>query len=315
VFFARIGATGGAITYGTYLGWTGFDEGFNLARDAAGSVYLTGAIDPGFPTTPGAFQTAHGGGDGDAFVAKIAEEQGSIGGPRISSAAVLNGASYVSGAIAPGELVAIFGEDIGPATGRELKLTASGHVDTNLGVTRILFDTVEAPLTFVSQRQINVVVPYEVAGRQAVNIVVVRRGMRSNPANVPVAQAAPGIFTQNAQGNGVGSIRNQDSTINGPSNPAPVGSVVSIYATGAGQLAPSAPTGSVPSGQTAQALPVTVAIGGMQAQVLYAGNAPTLVAGVLQVNVRVPDLPPGNMPVVITVGGQTTQPGVTMAVR
>jgi uncharacterized protein (TIGR03437 family) len=158
-------------------------------------------------------------------------------------------------------------------------------------------------------------VPYEVAGRQAVNIVVVHRGMRSNPANVPVAQAAPGLFTQNAQGSGVGSIRNQDSTVNGPSNAAAVGSVISIYATGAGQLAPAVPTGSVPPGQTAQALPVTVIIGGVQAQVLYAGNAPTLVAGVLQVNARVPQLPPGTMSVEMTVGGQPSQPGVTMAVR
>jgi uncharacterized protein (TIGR03437 family) len=272
-------------------------------------------VDPGFPTTTGAFQTAYGGGDGDAFVARIVEEQGQLEGPRISSAEVRNGASYTTGQVAPGEIVSIFGENIGPATGAELKLTANGRVDTNLGVTRVLFDTVEAPLTFVSQRQINAVVPYEVAGRQAANIVVVHRGMRSNTANVPVVQAAPGIFTQNAQGNGAGSILNQDQTVNSPSNPAAVGSVVSIYATGAGQLNPAQPTGAVPPGQTGQALPVTVSIGGMQAQVLYAGNAPTLVAGVLQVNARVPELPPGNMPVVITVGGATSQPDVTMSVR
>ena len=50
-------------------------------------------------------------------------------------------------------------------------------------------------------------------------------------------------------------------------------------------------------------LPVTVKINGINAEVLYAGAAPTLVAGVLQVNVRIPaGVPDGDATVQVSVG-------------
>jgi len=58
------------LAYSTYLGGSGFDQGYAIAVDSLGSAYVTGrtaAID--FPTTAGAFQTNYGG--GDAFVAKL----------------------------------------------------------------------------------------------------------------------------------------------------------------------------------------------------------------------------------------------------
>jgi uncharacterized protein (TIGR03437 family) len=315
VFFTRLNAAGAATAYSTYFGWRGFDEGFNLTLDAARNAYITGAVDSGFPTTPNTPGTTFGGGDADGLVAKIAEEPGNVPAPRISSAGILNAAGFTGGAVAPGEMVTIFGEDIGSTALRELKLTASGRVDTSLGVTRVLFDDVAAPLVYVLPRQISAVVPYEVAGRSAVNVVVMHRGIRSNIANVPVAPAAPGIFTANAQGNGQAAVLNADNSANTPSNPAARGSFIQIYATGAGQTVPAGITGFVPTGPSSQVLPVTVTIGSVAAEVLYAGNAPTFVSGVLQVNARVPEVPPGVVSLVLTVGGQPSQANVTVAVR
>lgn len=75
------------LVYSTYLGGSGFDQGYAIAVDALGNAYVTGqtaAID--FPTTAGAFQTNYGG--GDAFVAKL-----NPSGSALVYSTYLNGAS------------------------------------------------------------------------------------------------------------------------------------------------------------------------------------------------------------------------------
>src|SRR2546426_7315233 len=60
------------LAYSTYLGGSGGDQGFGVAVDAVGNAYVTGfAGSSDFPTTAGAFQTAFGGGEADAFVTKL----------------------------------------------------------------------------------------------------------------------------------------------------------------------------------------------------------------------------------------------------
>jgi uncharacterized protein (TIGR03437 family) len=59
---------------------------------------------------------------------------------------------------------------------------------------------------------------------------------------------------------------------------------------------------------------VTVRIGGVDAKVEYAGAAPGLVSGILQVNARLPESLVGIQPVQLTVGGVNSQPGVVVAV-
>ena len=110
---------------------------------------------------------------------------------------------------------------------------------------------------------------------------------------------------------------NQDGSINGAGSPAARGSVIQVYATGAGLTQPAGVTGSVTSGAIAPVLPVTAQIAGMNAQVMFAGLAPTDVSGVLQVNVVVPAgvIPGAAIPIVIAVGGTSSQAGVTIAVE
>jgi len=114
-------------------------------------------------------------------------------------------------------------------------------------------------------------------------------------------------------------VLNQDNTVNNPSNPAPHGSVVQIFATGEGQLVPAGVTASVTpaAGGARPRLPVKVTIGGSDAAVVFAGPAPGLVSGLVQVNAVVPSLAFGGaaLPLTLDVGGVTSQSGVTIAVQ
>lgn len=163
--------------------------------------------------------------------------------PTPAVTAVLNSASFFrSGptppAVAPGGIVSIFGTDMGPTTGVDGGLTPSGRVETLVACTQVLFDGIPAPLSYVRNDQINAIVPYAVAGKTTTAVVVETGGVRSNAFSVPVAASAPGIFTASSTGSGQGAILNEDGTYNSSTNPARFGSVIVLYATGAGQTVP-----------------------------------------------------------------------------
>ena len=234
-----------------------------------------------------------------------------------SLATVVNAASFQPGLVAPGELVTLFGSALGPGTLTGLRL-AGGRVDTTLADTRVWFDGVAAPLLYVSDRQTSAIVPFSVAGRPRTEVAVEFRGGRSNPLSLAVAAAAPALFTADSSGRGQGAILNQDGLLNGATQAAARGSVVVLYATGAGQMSPSGPDGAITGAELARVLgEVQVTIGGQRAEVLYAGAAPGLVAGVVQINAQIPpDIDTGDaVPVRLTVSGVASPAGVTLVVR
>jgi uncharacterized protein (TIGR03437 family) len=263
--------------------------GFGLIRIFAGDGLNTTMMDVGNLTTP----------------------------PGITVEGTVNAASFQGGPVSPGELLAIFGLGIGPPTGVGLQLTSGGLVSTLLGGVQVLFDGIPAPLTFVRADQVNVVVPYGVAGKQQTQVTLQFQGRSSNTITLPVAATSAGVFALDASGRGQGAILNQDQTVNGPANPAEKGSIIAIYANGAGQTDPPGVDGKPATPPLPKPLEkVTATIGGINAELLYAGAAPTLVAGVLQVNARIPaGVPSGNVPVVITVGNTTSQSTITLAVK
>ena len=244
--------------------------------------------------------------------------------PAISVAGTAHAASFLPvtalGGVSPGLIVTFFGARIGPQDLVVLRLTAAGLVDTSLAGVRVLFDGVPAPLIYVQAGQVSAVVPYSVSGKTSTQVQLEYQGRLSNTITLPVTATAPGLFTADASGSGQAAVLNQDGvTVNGPANPAPVGSVISLFATGEGQTDPPGVDGK-PANTAPLPKPlatVTVTIGGINAEVVYAGAAPTLVAGVLQVNVRIPlGVTPGNaVPVIVRVGNQSSQLGVTLAVR
>jgi uncharacterized protein (TIGR03437 family) len=238
--------------------------------------------------------------------------------------AITNGASLQPGAVSPGEIITIFGNGIGPiapATGTSFAPTARGTVPTTLANVTITFNNVAAPLIFVSQSQINAIVPYQVAGQTSVPVVIQNNGVTSSSFTVPVAATAPAIFALGEDGSGQGAILNSDSSINGASNPASPGSVIQIFATGEGVLTPAGLTGCI----TGPTLPVpkpianvSVTIGGEPASsITYAGEAPDAVCGLIQINATLPSgLSAGAQPVVLTVGtASNTNQNITVAVN
>jgi uncharacterized protein (TIGR03437 family) len=235
--------------------------------------------------------------------------------------AVTGGASYDTTAIAPGEIVAIWGAGLGPSAGANLTLDSNGLVETSLGGTQVFINGNPAPLIYAGPGQVNAVVPYEVASDTSAMIVVVYQGNASAPFAIPIAAARPGIFTRSGSGTEQGAILNQDLSVNGAGSPAARGSWVSIYATGEGITTPPGVDGRV-SAYHGSPLPKAQAgcsatMGGQPANVNYCGEAPDFTAGVLQMNVQVPESinPGSSVPVTITVGGVTSQANVTIAVQ
>lgn len=238
-------------------------------------------------------------------------------GGQISAAGIVSAASFQGGGVAPGEIVTIFGSGIGPPTLTGLQLVG-GRVGTQVAQTRVLFDGVAAPIIYVSSGQISCVAPYSLASKSSVTVVVEYQGQNSNAVIVPVNPTRPAIFTANASGSGQGAILNQDNSVNSTSNPADRGSIVVLYATGEGATTPAGVDGQIANTVFPKPLgDVSVTIGGVQAEILYAGSAPGLVAGVFQVNVRIPNsIAAGvGVPVQVRVGGATSRTGVTLSVR
>jgi uncharacterized protein (TIGR03437 family) len=230
---------------------------------------------------------------------------------------ILNAASRTPGAVAPGEVITISGSNLGPAPGVVAPLNAAS-LQSVLSEAQVTFDNIPAPLLFVSDTRITTIVPYAIAGRATTRMAVVYRNTASAAITLNVADAAPGIFALNPAGEG--AILNEDGTGNTPLAPAPKGTTIVLFGTGEGVSSPLSIDGRIiPADDTQATHPVqqvSVTIGGVPAQVQYAGSAPGLISGVLKVSVVVPDDAPSGsaIPVVLTVG-TVDSPPVTMAVE
>ena len=132
---------------------------------------------------------------------------------------VAHAASYSQDAVAPGEMVAIFGSSLGPLVPAGLQLDDSGNVATILAGTQVLFDGVTAPMVFAADGQVNAIVPFGVSG-STTQVQVQYQGLASATFPMSVAPAVIGIFSADASGAGQAVVLNQDGSINSPANPA-----------------------------------------------------------------------------------------------
>lgn len=133
------------------------------------------------------------------------------------------------------------------------------------------------------------------------DVEVEHKGVRSPIVTVPVLGTRPGLFSVDGSGRGQAAAFNEDGSVNSPSNPAKPGSIVVFYATGEGLTDPPAPDGLIVNGVLPKPrLPVSVRFlhsdwdYAQRGEVLYAGSVSGSVAGLLQINMRLPaDMPAG----------------------
>jgi uncharacterized protein (TIGR03437 family) len=199
------------------------------------------------------------------------------------------GYPYMPGAIAPGEILSIYGAGFGPQQGVSAQVI-NNRIGTQLGGVQVLVEGAPAPLLYVSAEQINLIAPYSIGGLADAHIRIVSSVTSSNEVVLPVAPAVPEIFESQP---GFAAILNQDGTVNGPSHPAHPGDIVTLFASGAGEMMPTAVDGDVPQTPVRKpVLPVRLHLGAginnFDADIQYAGEAPMRVSGLLQVNFRAP---------------------------
>ena len=263
----------------------------------------------------------------------------SVGTPGPQVAAVANVGSY-SQIAAPGSIVSIFGSGLGPVDLTPATPT-SGKYPVAVADVKVQFETggspawVDAPLIFVRADQINAVVPFTaapVSPATSVNVRVttdVSTGTphQSAPFPVPFATTDPGVFTVNGAGSGQAIVLNQNATgawaLNGKDNAALKGTAIMIYLTGGGALSPTTADGTVIVAPAAPLLPPTTAVspvvtvGGKPCVVGYSGAVDGSIAGLVQVNCTLDSTLTKNdaAPLLVSYGSQSSQSGVTIAVR
>jgi len=221
---------------------------------------------------------------GPSNVAAFVKTDGGAAAPGLYAVTSAAG-DAATGQIAPSEIIALYGAGIGPAAPASADFS-SGQAPTQLGGIQVLMDGAPVPLLYAQNDQVNAIVPFGLAN-STTHIVVRNNGTESNGAVFGVVPAQPDAFRYNAKQ--WAAVLNQDGTVNSANNHAALGSVVAVYATGFGAMQPPPTDGQIITGALPSlTLPVKVLYNGQPLEVTYAGPAPMLVAGAIQVNFRLP---------------------------
>ena len=213
--------------------------------------------------------------------------------PEFSIESVVNAGSGKPGAVSPGEIVSIFGRNLGAETGSGPWFKGQLDVAFEVDGVEVLFGGARGAILYTNSNQINVVAPGALSGFPQAALQVLRYGIPSPRVEVQTAAAGPGLFAYSANGRRYAAALHSESVLQGPSNPVLRGAALTLFATGLGMPAGLA-ANRIAARPAATPVQPTVTIGGKPAQVLYSGVSPGLTVGVAQINVMVPaDAPTG----------------------
>jgi uncharacterized protein (TIGR03437 family) len=240
--------------------------------------------------------------------------------PAVNAGGMVNGATFGAQSVTAGSIVSLFGTNLAVSTA----LAQTVPLATTLAGTSVQLSGIAAPLFYASPAQINLQVPWQLAGQTQASVVVSVSSVASTPQTVNLSAYGPGMFTVNQTGSGQGAVLIAGTAaVAAPAGlvpgarPANRGEYISIYCTGLGPVnntpasgakAPDSPLSSTST------LP-TVTVGGLRAVVTFSGLAPGFV-GLYQVNAQVPDtvVPGDAVPLTLSIGGAVSNT-VTIAIR
>lgn len=201
------------------------------------------------------------------------------------------------GGITPGEFITFSGFGIGPSTGVSYQLDAQGNVPVTLGGVQVLFDGKAAPVLYAQSEQVNTHIPFDLAAKSTTQMTIQYNGATFGPLMFPIEPPNPGLLRLQPSVSAQAAALNEDGTINGPSNPAPSGSVIALWGEGFGATDPACATGGLNFDFAASLAgqPIVMidfeqsASSSATYQTLqYAGSAPGLLCGITQINVQIP---------------------------
>ena len=290
-----------------------------LVSTGLGGLYQINAVVPAGFTAAAASVIVTVGGQSSQLGVTMSVVAGTSGGGQTPvPQGVLNAASYAKNssgsgsAVAPGSLIQIYSS----LPGATQAVAVSAPFPISLGGVSVTFDGISAPIQSVfpssTSAVVNAQVPFEITGSSATMVLTVN-GTPSAPVTVPVTPQAPGIFTVPPDGQHnavfiyidptdntakVAAPASESNLFGIPAAPIPRGSSGFFYATGLGALAPPVADGAAPGSTDTTlhnaALKPTALVGGIKAQVEFAGQAPGY-PGVNQINIVIPgNAPTGN---------------------
>ena len=242
----------------------------------------------------------------DGFLSRIGIASEPV--PRL---VVVNSAGYLASAVAPNEIVTIFGAGIGPVNPAPAAIHVPSPIATELAGYQVKFNGTAAPLLYASRNQINAIVPNIAAGDD-VMVTIEHNGAEFASSTIASAPVAPGIPLQQDGIRGEAAVINHDGTLNSATNPAGAGSVVSLFVFG---VSPSATAGTFATAATPLAAPPVVVVDNLVADIRYAGSAPGLITAVSQINFVVPQLAAGTHPIYIVINGYSSPFGAILAMH
>ncbi len=238
--------------------------------------------------------------------------------PTIAPNGVVDAASFKNGGIVPGSYITLFGSGLADST----RTNSLSFLPLALNTVFVSFDSgtnsYPARMYYVSPTQVNVQVPWELAGQTSTQIKVTIDFSTGNLVTVPVVNVSPAIFSYNdsSLNTGIAAALDESNAVVNGGHPVARGHVVQLYVNGLGAVTNTPASGAPASGSplSYSVTPPSVTIGGQPATVQFSGLAPGF-SGLYQVNAVVPTNVGAGVQLVIVSSGGINSPAVNLPVQ